>query len=184
MFTVIIPPNGFSTFKDINKDKYLTELKLKIMIATSLLLQILLYLTLAFDTWSPLTYSNTLQSDFSIIDYCGIFICLAGIKLRRTAFKVLNEYFTYNVSISKDQKLIRLGPYEYIRHPSYTGFLFALVGYTMFIHGNIWCWIALSTSLIPLYFRITNEEEEMSRHFKDEYKRYKHETWSLIPYVY
>ena len=41
----------------------------------------------------------------------------------------LGRYFTVDVSIAAEQRVIDSGPYRFIRHPSYTGALIAFVGF-------------------------------------------------------
>ncbi|KAJ3073416.1 hypothetical protein HK102_006011 [Quaeritorhiza haematococci] len=48
---------------------------------------------------------------------------LAGCALRLWAFQTLGRLFTFQVGIRNNHKLIKTGPYKYLRHPSYTGSL-------------------------------------------------------------
>jgi protein-S-isoprenylcysteine O-methyltransferase len=58
----------------------------------------------------------------------GAALFAAGLALRWYAIVYLGRFFTVNVAISKDHRLIDTGPYRFIRHPSYTGAIMAFVG--------------------------------------------------------
>lgn len=45
---------------------------------------------------------------------------ITGGLLRLAAYKTLGPYFTFQVGIQPDQKLITHGVYAWVRHPSYT----------------------------------------------------------------
>ena len=120
-----------------------------------------------------------------LMNYIGIAITVVGVTLRRIAFKILDKFFTYNVSIQKDHKLLKDGPYKVIRHPSYTGILLVYFGYMVFLKCNL---LGFVTVLVPFMFfmikRIKNEEEELTKHFKKDYIHYKRETWAIIPFLF
>ncbi|KAF9896522.1 hypothetical protein BX616_007290, partial [Lobosporangium transversale] len=48
-------------------------------------------------------------------------IALAGSQLRAWSFRTLSWFFTYQLTIRPNHRLITTGPYTYLRHPSYTG---------------------------------------------------------------
>ena len=57
----------------------------------------------------------------------GLFVC--GIVLRWYSIGHLGRYFTVDVAIAKEHRVIDSGPYRFIRHPSYTGALVAFLGF-------------------------------------------------------
>src|SRR5947209_8216025 len=55
-------------------------------------------------------------------------VCLwTGLGLRIWSVWTLGRYFTFSVMTSRDQPVISTGPYQYLRHPSYTGILLCLL---------------------------------------------------------
>jgi len=85
-----------------------------------------------------------------------------GIALRWRSAAVLGKYFTFDVAIQTGQILIEVGPYRYIRHPSYTGALLTLLGFGLAL-GN---WAGLVANLSCLGFayayRIPIEEAALA----------------------
>ncbi|KAG6872305.1 hypothetical protein C0995_011115 [Termitomyces sp. Mi166 len=62
---------------------------------------------------------------FSII---GSLLVVAGCWLRLECFRTLREFFTFEITIRKNHRLITSGPYSYVRHPAYTGSTLIFIG--------------------------------------------------------
>src|SRR5690348_10749258 len=58
----------------------------------------------------------------------GISFILLGVALRWYAIRILGRYFTRDVAVSSDQKVVQDGPYRYIRHPAYSGTFLTMLG--------------------------------------------------------
>jgi len=61
--------------------------------------------------------------------FVGVLLMLMGIALRWYSAAVLGKYFTFDVAVQSGQVLVELGPYRYLRHPSYSGALLSLLGF-------------------------------------------------------
>ena len=57
-------------------------------------------------------------SDWNLLEVVLFSCAIGGSLLRLWCFKCLKEYFTFNVTIKKDHKLITTGPYSLLIHPS------------------------------------------------------------------
>jgi protein-S-isoprenylcysteine O-methyltransferase len=114
----------------------------------------------------------------------GLVVFAAGISLRWYAIVVLGRFFTVNVAIAQDHRLIEEGPYRLVRHPSYTGSLLAFLGL-----GICYCnWASLAALIIPILAvflrRIQVEEAALTAAFGDRYRDYIRRTKRLIPALY
>ncbi len=87
------------------------------------------------------------------------------------------------VTIKKDHKLVESGPYAYVRHPIYAGFLTAAVGTALTI-GTFASFLALVFLFTVFTMRIRREEAMMIAHFPEEYPGYMTRTKALIPYLF
>ena len=117
------------------------------------------------------------------ISYIGIMILIAGFILRQYSIKLLGKFFTPVVNKQKNQKIIEYGPYKYIRHPSYTGLLLELSGFSLSL-SNIISFIMVIFLLTPaILYRIRIEEIFLLGSFR-EYRDYKKTTKKLIPFLY
>jgi protein-S-isoprenylcysteine O-methyltransferase Ste14 len=116
--------------------------------------------------------------------FVGIFLMLLGIALRWYSVAVLGKYFTFDVSIQSGQVLVEVGPYRYIRHPSYTGALLTLLGFGLAL-GN-WAGLAAALSCMGFAYayRIPVEEAALSSALGEVYKQYMRRTWRLVPFLF
>ena len=114
----------------------------------------------------------------------GFLLSLGGLILRWYSIGYLGRYFTVDVSISAEHKLIDSGPYRYIRHPTYTGALLAFLGLG-FCFGN---WLSILFMTVPIIaaflWRIRIEEHALNDALGEEYRAYTQRTKRLIPFVY
>lgn len=114
----------------------------------------------------------------------SIALVWAGIGLRWWSFRTLGRYFTFRVMTSPDQPVITTGPYRFLRHPSYLGFLLILGGIGLG-YGN---WLSLAAiTLIPLIGfinRIRVEEAALATALGSDYVTYATGRKRLIPFVW
>jgi protein-S-isoprenylcysteine O-methyltransferase len=116
--------------------------------------------------------------------WLGIALMLLGMPLRWWAIRVLSRYFTVDVAIRPDHRLVRSGPYRWLRHPSYTGSLLTFLGFALGF-GN---WLSLLAVAAPVtlafLWRIHVEERVLREAFPDQYPAYAQATWRLVPFVW
>ena len=137
----------------------------------------------------------------------GICLIIAGSLLRRYCYRVLGQYFTFELSIRKSHELVTSGPYSVVRHPSYAGSVCVAVGEVLccfdrnswlvassglFPHDEIalirmlWCLRVLALTLSKLMFvRMNNEDAMLEKAFGDEWKAWVERVpYRLVPGVY
>ena len=119
---------------------------------------------------------------FDLVSITALLVMLAGLVLRTMSVRTLGKYFTWNVEVQENQKVIKSGPYQFVRHPSYTGAWMTYWASTIFLHS--WIAAAAATLLLPLAFfrRIHHEEALMKDTFSD-YAEYSKNTKALIPWL-
>ncbi|KAJ7680221.1 hypothetical protein DFH06DRAFT_973756 [Mycena polygramma] len=127
----------------------------------------------------------------------GISLTIFGAAIRYSCYRELGQFFTFEVSIHDDHKLVQTGPYHTVRHPGYLGVLLTVAG--------VFCWNACSGSwlrecgalettmglsvvlictalvvciAIGLLLRISKEDEALEQHFGEDWVQ-----WSMeVPY--
>jgi len=114
----------------------------------------------------------------------GVALFWAGLIVRWWAIIHLGRYFTVDVAIAANHRLIATGPYRVVRHPSYTGALIAFLGLAL-CRAN---WASLVVLIVPVFLvflrRMRIEEAALLRAFGDQYRDYMNRTKRLIPAVY
>lgn len=104
-----------------------------------------------------------------------------GIVLRMWAISFLGRYFTGIVTLQPGQKVVRDGPYRWVRHPSYTGALLTTFSYPFAAGGLLTLVVAIAVMPLAFAYRIRVEERMLAEGLGDEYRAYMRETRRLIP---
>jgi protein-S-isoprenylcysteine O-methyltransferase Ste14 len=114
----------------------------------------------------------------------GLMSIVIGLAIRWIAIYTLRKYFTVDVAIFKDHKIIKSGLYKSIRHPAYAGSLISFFGLGWAL-GN---WMSFIIIFFPILFaflrRMNIEEKALVWSVGEEYEEYMRKTKRLIPKVY
>lgn len=129
-------------------------------------------------------YFKTEHDGYSIYTAIAVAMIAIGITFRAWAVQTLGKYFTATVQISDDHKLIRSGPYQIVRHPSYTGAFLAIVAGGVILESLAGFIISCIAMIVAYYVRIGIEEKELIARFGKDYLAYRQETKMIIPYVF
>lgn len=101
-------------------------------------------------------------------------------------FRVLkeNSFASRTVQVEqKVQKVIKTGPYSYVRHPMYTSIIL-MFGILPLALGSYWGLIVLPVFILSIVFRTRDEEKMLSEELKG-YKDYMQKTkYRIIPYIW
>jgi protein-S-isoprenylcysteine O-methyltransferase Ste14 len=112
----------------------------------------------------------------------GVIMLAAGLGFAVWARRHLGPNWSGTVTLKEDHALIRTGPYNYVRHPIYSGILLALLG-TAVVIGEWRGLLAFALAFTGLAYKSKVEEGRMREIFP-EYDQYRHETAALIPWVF
>ena len=114
----------------------------------------------------------------------AVLLFLVGVALRWGAIIHLGRFFTVDVAIAADHRIVDDGPYRILRHPSYTGALLAFIGLGMMLFN----WLSGLLLVVPILsvflWRIAIEEHALLSAFGPEYAAYQQRTKRLLPYIY
>ena len=114
----------------------------------------------------------------------GTALIVAGIMIRFIAVRTLGKFFTVNLAVSDDHRLVSNGLYKYIRHPSYAGSLVSFVGFALSLNNWICLFIIIVPVLLTFLNRINIEEKLLLEKFGSGYEDYMKNTKRLFPMIY
>lgn len=114
----------------------------------------------------------------------GFAVLVVGIVLRGWAILTLGRFFTPTVQIHHGQRVVESGPYRYVRHPSYTGMLVALIGLGIALDDWLSLLILAVLPLTGILVRIRYEESVLTDALGDDYRDYASRTSRLVPGVW
>jgi protein-S-isoprenylcysteine O-methyltransferase len=120
----------------------------------------------------------------NLIALGGFWLLVMGLAISWTAIRTLGQLFTGVVMIQRDHRLIRTGPYRYVRHPSYAGLLIAHLGLGLAFVSSVSLVLSTIPFLVAATYRIHVEEQALAETFGEEFIAFSQETWRLIPWVY
>ena len=117
-----------------------------------------------------------------VVQYFGVLLMVLGLGFAVWARFVLGRNWSGTVTVKEDHTLITRGPYEWVRHPIYTGILLALLG-TAFTLGTILNLVEVPAVAFALWLKLRTEEKFMLETFGEQYMAYGQRVKALIPYV-
>jgi protein-S-isoprenylcysteine O-methyltransferase Ste14 len=104
----------------------------------------------------------------------------AGIALAVWARWHLGQYWSARVTIKKDHKLIRAGPYARLRHPIYSGLDLAALGSALAI--DRWrCLAGVCLIALGYWIKARKEEAMLSAQFGADFEQHCRHTGFLLP---
>jgi protein-S-isoprenylcysteine O-methyltransferase Ste14 len=112
----------------------------------------------------------------------GLALGMAGAALSIYSRAILGRNWSASVQLKHDHELIQSGPYRFVRHPIYTGFLLLFLGSAIMI-GEWRGLISVAIVLVSFLRKLRLEEAWLGRHFGPAYQEYRHRTKALIPAV-
>jgi len=131
-----------------------------------------------FLQWHPMAVFQIARSIINVIALCLLSV---GFIVRWISIVSLGNMFTVNVAIQEKHRLVNVGMYKYVRHPSYMGMLLEFLGLSVYF-GT---WLCLAIVMVPitmaLLYRIHCEEKVLVEEFGSEYEVYKAHTKAIIP---
>jgi protein-S-isoprenylcysteine O-methyltransferase Ste14 len=131
--------------------------------------------------WSDVFGSHVLITRNITLAVIGTVLLILGLLFAVWARVNIGKNWGRPMSEKEDPELVTSGPYKYVRHPIYSGFLLAAFG-TGLALGVIWLLIFI---VIVIYFMFSayKEEEFLTKQFGETYKKYKQHTKMLIPFI-
>jgi len=114
----------------------------------------------------------------------GGFFLATGLALRIWAIRHLGKFFTVDVGIQQGHTVIQDGPYRFVRHPSYSGSLLALVGVGCLTFSWLGFFLIVACTLLAYALRISVEEKALLAKLGAQYAEYTARTKRLIPGIY
>ncbi|KAI1789398.1 hypothetical protein LXA43DRAFT_948710 [Ganoderma leucocontextum] len=134
----------------------------------------------------------------------GGLLLVAGARIRKACYSTLGKFFTFQLALFKEHKLVTWGPYAVVRHPSYSGLLLGIAGIAtvglgpgsyLYESGALANrWVAGSAAVWALWWvsvvggvvrRVSKEDEVLKNEFGKEWEEWAKRTpYKLVPYLY
>ena len=135
----------------------------------------------ALSTWLAVAGIGVLPPALA---WAGAVVMILGIVLRLWSAAVLGASYTRTLRVSAGQRLIRSGPYRFLRHPGYAGSILLWTGAALASGGALGVVTIIPLTLWAYLRRVAAEDRMLVARFGDEYAAYVREVRRLVPFVY
>jgi protein-S-isoprenylcysteine O-methyltransferase Ste14 len=129
------------------------------------------------------TRGQRFDSVVDIIKVVGLILFLTGFVIRMLARKTLGKFFSTQVRVLDDHKIVTDGIYHYIRHPAYLGLLCIFLAIPLLFY-NWYGFILIVLGIPDIIYRIRREEGMLIARFGHRYLEYMNTSKRLLPYLY
>jgi protein-S-isoprenylcysteine O-methyltransferase Ste14 len=118
------------------------------------------------------------------IKWLGFSILVIGIIYMIWAPIYLGDFFSLNIEIQKNHRLVDGGPFTLVRHPKYFGTALYYIGMSLFYQSFILLGLNLGI-LLMIMWRISDEENLLQIEFEAEWEAHcKKIRWRLFPFIW
>lgn len=117
----------------------------------------------------------------SMFRIAGLIVGLVGVSIIGWASYTLDGEFSATIELKESHRLITNGPYRYVRHPIYAGFILLHIGVTVALAN--WFIVALYNGGLAILFieRIPREERVLHSYFGSAWEQYAHSRGRFFP---
>lgn len=125
--------------------------------------------------WFPLPFPSVLR-------WLGVILGFCTIPFLIWTHRTLGHFWSAELEIQDQHRLITSGPYSRIRHPMYTAFILFTLS-TVLLAANLF--VAIFGLLVcVLFYPVTQQEEQLFlNEFGDEYQEYMNRTGRFLPRI-
>lgn len=111
----------------------------------------------------------------------GLFLIFFGSILFIWARRTLGNCYSGHVSVVEGQPLVQSGPYRFIRHPAYAGYILIACGVAVG-YSSLFGFVVIPLVLLPsVIYRLSVEDRLLAEHFGGQFKEYAERVSRLIP---
>lgn len=122
---------------------------------------------------------TALRSETAWWTWTGCAVLWSGAGLRAAAYSRLGSFYSVQVVVRDDHRIIDTGPYRFLRHPLHLGLVVEMVG--LALAGAWWpSWVLVGIAFVILIVRNIHEESILRQQLGDTYVRYAATTWDPI----
>jgi protein-S-isoprenylcysteine O-methyltransferase Ste14 len=119
----------------------------------------------------------------TVLNIIIVILLIAGLIIAIAARRTLARNWSGAVTLKEDHELITTGPYQYVRHPIYTGMLLMILGTALSV-ATLGACIGFFIIVVGILLKSRQEEALLTKHFVQGYLSYKKFTRTLIPFIW
>jgi protein-S-isoprenylcysteine O-methyltransferase Ste14 len=121
-----------------------------------------------------------IEAAWLLVRVVGLAVGLVGAVLLVWAAALLGRLMIHEAAVREDHVLIESGPYRFIRHPVYAGYLALLLGSGV-ASLNVCLGLLWPVSLLGILIQAASEEQILGARFGQDYERLVRRNGRLVP---
>ncbi len=118
-----------------------------------------------------------------VLEGLGLLLFGLGLGLFIWTRRTAQDQYSGHIQIKVDHILVKTGPYRYVRHPAYSGYLLMSLGVAIAYSSIVGVTSVLLLLLPGILYRLRLEEKFLSDRFPMEYRQYAQKTGCLFPKI-
>lgn len=138
-------------------------------------------LMLVFRGYLPKPMNWELWPENRFTFWAGATVLLAGLGFAVWARIHLGRFWSGAITLKEGHRLIRSGPYQFVRNPIYTGILTGVAG-TAIALGTVCGLVILTILFFDYSWKIRREQRLLAGEFGEEYADYCRTVPALVPF--
>ena len=115
------------------------------------------------------------------VQWSGVALCALGIAFAIWARVHLGRNWGMPMTLKHEAELVTTGPYAYVRHPIYSGFILSALGSALV---SVWWVVPLVFFSAYFIYSGRTEEKIMLKEFPNQYPEYMKKTKMLVPFLF
>lgn len=116
-----------------------------------------------------------------LLSMIGVGLYILGHLLRNWSIQTMEENWSLQIEIRKEQRLVKEGPYQWVRHPGYLAVIFKGVGFTLIPNSHYTLLYALLVYIPVVLIRAWLEEKILIEYLGSSYLEYRKEVYGFLP---
>jgi protein-S-isoprenylcysteine O-methyltransferase Ste14 len=146
----------------------------------TMIVMVVAFLLLFYERPLPAVFNKRFLPAEQWIAWAGVAVTSLGVAISVWARVILGSNWSARVTLKEGHRLIRSGPYRFVRHPIYTGMLLGAIGRAITV--GEWRGVLAVVLIIAAHSRKAMREEKMlASEFGEEYATYRRSTGFLFP---
>lgn len=124
-----------------------------------------------------------IEHEYFKLRIIGLIMFIVFSWLQIVSYKTLGNYYTQDIVILKDHKLVKSGLYRFVRHPQYITQILSDLGAGIALLNYLIIPIVLFIELPLFILRALYEEKLLLKYFKEEFLNYKKHSGFIFPFI-
>ncbi len=116
------------------------------------------------------------------LSFLSLLIYIFAIIIRKWAIKSLGNFWSVHIEIKEKHRVIKTGPYRYLRHPNSLCIILEILSLTLIPNAYYTFLFALFVYVPILTIRMHLEDKMLAKKLGEEYIQYHKEVWAIFPF--